>query len=95
MESSWTAALAGIAAGALNGALSRWALAKTLHSSDAIFYSVFAGGVLYRLVFLAVSVWLLRGEKYIIIIPFVASLLAVQLVFEAVPLRHNGLKRNS
>jgi len=93
----WTAVLGGAAAGAFNGALARWSLRRTLNSGDAVFYSVFAGGILYRLAFLAGSVWLLRDEKYIIIIPFIAALIAVQLVFEAVPLkdRRNGIKRNS
>jgi hypothetical protein len=91
----WTAGLAGLAAGAFNGALARWSLGKTLNSGNTAFYAVFVAGMLYRLAFLVGSIWLLRGEKYIIIIAFAVSLIAVQLVFEAVPLRQNGIKRNS
>lgn len=89
------AVAAGAAAGAFNGALARWWLGKALNCGDMVFYSVFAGGMLYRLAFLVASVWLLRNEKYIIVIAFAASLIAVQLVFEAVPLKQNGIKRNS
>lgn len=95
MVTAWAAAAAGIAAGAFNGALARWSLGKALNSGDMVFYSVFAGGMLYRLAFLVASVWLLRNEKYIIVVVFAASLIAVQLVFETVPLKQNGIKRNS
>lgn len=94
MDSAWLAVLAGIAAGSFNGALSRWALKRTLGSADAIFYSVFAGGLFYRLCFLAAAVWLLRSEKYIIVVLFTLSLIAVQVVFEVIPLKRNGTKRN-
>ena len=95
INSVWTAVFFGLAAGAFNGALARWALKKTLNSPDAVFYSVFAGGLLYRLVFLAGSVWFLRREKYIIIVPFAVSLILVQLIFEAVPIKKNGIKRDT
>ena len=94
MDSLRTAVLAGLAAGVFNGALTRWSLKKTLNSRDAVFYSVFACGLFYRLCFLAASIWILRREKYIIIVPFVVSLILVQLVFEAVPLT-NGIKRDT
>ena len=95
IDTPWAAAAAGLAAGAFNGALARWSLRKALNAGDLAFYGVFAGGMLYRLAFLVASVWLLRSEKYIIIIAFAASLIAVQLVFTAVPLKQNGIKRNS
>ena len=91
----WGAVLGGAAAGACNGALARWSLGKALRRADTVFYSVFVGGIFYRLLFLAAAVWLLRAEKYIIIAAFTASLIAVQLVFEAVPLKQHGIKRNS
>ena len=86
-NSVWSAVFSGLAAGAFNGALARWALKKTLGSSAAVFYSVFVGGLLYRLVFLVGAVWLLRREKYIIIVPFAVSLIIVQLIFEVIPLK--------
>ncbi|HNW43351.1 MAG TPA: hypothetical protein PKI19_02535 [Elusimicrobiales bacterium] len=95
VDSPWTAGLAGMAAGALSGALGRWSLRKTLNSADAVFYSVFAAGLLGRLAVLVFSVWLLRNEKYIIVLAFALSLIAVQLLFAAVPLKQNGIKRNS
>jgi len=95
IDSVRTAVLSGLAVGVFNGALARWSLKKTLNSPDAVFYSVFAGGLLYRLVFLAGSVWFLRREKYIIIVPFAVSLILVQLIFEAVPIKKNGIKRDT
>ncbi|MCX5784307.1 MAG: hypothetical protein NTX59_01315 [Elusimicrobia bacterium] len=95
MDSVWMAVFAGLAAGAFNGALARWTLKKTLNSPAPVFYSVFVGGLLYRLVFLAGAVWLLRREKYIIIVPFAISLILVQLIFEVIPLKKHGIKRDT
>ena len=91
--SPWTAALYGALAGALAGWLSRLALKKALPSSDAVFYSVFVGGIFARLALLIAAVCLLRHEKYIIIAAFASSLIIVQMVFEAFPLKH-GTKTN-
>ena len=95
MDSPWTAALAGLAAGAINGALARAALKKALARTDSVFYGVFAAGVLYRVFFLAAAVWLLRRENYIIIVPFAASLILSQLTFAVVPLKKHGTERDS
>ena len=46
----------GVLFGTFNGAVSRYALKKVLNSADRAFYSVFAAGFLWRLVFLAASV---------------------------------------
>ena len=86
MESVWLAVLSGLAAGTFNGGLARWSLKKKLNSPDAVFYSVFVFGLLFRLAFLAASVWVLRNEKYIIIVSFTGILILVQLIFEAIPL---------
>jgi hypothetical protein len=95
MSNVWTIAAAGTAAGTFNGAVCRWTVARALDSSNAVFFSVFAGGLFYRLVFLAVSVWSLRSEKYIIILAFVLPLILMQVVFEVVPVKTNGTKRNN
>lgn len=96
LDSFPTAILLGFACGTVNGALTRWTLKKTLSSPDTVFYSVFAAGLLYRLCFLIGSVWLLRREKYIIVVSFTVSLILVQLVFEVVPIGdNNGAKRDS
>ena len=78
--------------GALNGALARYALQKTLNRSDRVFYSVFAAGFFWRLIFLIAAVWLLRDKRYIIMLPFAGALIFTQFIFEAVPLRKNGSK---
>jgi len=95
IDSVQAAVLSGLAAGVLNGALARWSLKKALSSPDAVFYSVFALGLLYRLAFLAASVWVLRNEKYIMIVLFTGVLILAQLIFEVVPLKKNGIKRNT
>ena len=93
--SVWLSLLAGAAAGVFNGALARWSLKKALGSADAVFYSVYAAGLFYRLSFLAASVWVLRDEIYIIIMAFAVPLILAQLAFEVVPLKKNGLKRDT
>ena len=90
MDSAWTAAVWGAAFGVCNGWASRFALRKALRAPDAVFYSVFAAGFLWRLAFLAGSVWFLRDKKYIILLPFAAALIFTQFVFGAVPLRKDG-----
>ena len=85
----------GAGLGAALGWASRLALKKALHSPDAVFFSVFVGGIFARLAALAAAVCLLRHEKYIIIIAFAAALILVQMAFELVPLDKNGIKRNS
>ncbi|MDA8131422.1 MAG: hypothetical protein M0011_07970 [Elusimicrobia bacterium] len=88
-----TAALYGALAGTAVGWLSRLSLKRVLDSSAKIFYSVFAGGILARLLLLSAAICLLRHESNIIIILFSAAMILVQMVFEAFPLKH-GTKRN-
>ncbi len=88
-----TAALGGLLAGTASGWLSRAALRRVLGSSDKVFYSVLAGGMLARLLLLSVAICLLRHESNIIIILFSAAMILVQMAFEAFPLKH-GTKRN-
>lgn len=85
----------GAALGLLSGGASRWALKRALDAPEAVFYSVFVGGIFCRLALLAAAVCLLRHEKYIIIAAFVVPLILVQMAFEAFPLKKNGIKRNS
>jgi hypothetical protein len=81
------ALLLGLAAGVFNGLLGRWWLRRSLGASEPAFLAAFGGGMLYRLLFLLGSVWLLRGERYIIIISFIAPLIGAQLLLGAVPLK--------
>jgi hypothetical protein len=89
------AAAGGAALGAASGWLSRLALKRALGSSEAVFYSVFVGGIFCRLGLLVGAVCLLRFEKCTIIISFAAALIVVQMLFEAFPLKKNGIKRDS
>lgn len=88
MTSPWTAALGGAAVGALAGWLSRLALKRAINASDAVFYSVFGGGLLARLLLLAAAVCLLRHENIIIIVSFAAAMILVQMFFEVFPIKH-------
>ncbi len=90
MGSPIEAAGIGLAAGVFNGWLSRWALQRALRSTDAAFYAAFAGGMLYRLAFLIVTIWHLRHQRYIIILCYAICLVAAQFVFEVIPLQRNG-----
>jgi len=95
IPSVFAAVLCGAALGALSGGLSRWALKKALAASEAAFYSIFVGGIFLRLALVVAAVCLLRHERYIIVIAFAASLILVQMFFEAFPLKYNGIKRDS
>ena len=88
------AAVYGALLGALAGWLSRLALKKVINSSDAVFYSVFVGGIFARLALLATAILMLRHEKHIIIILFAACMILVQMFFEVFPIKH-GTKRNT
>ena len=92
IDSPWSASAWGALFGCLNGFLSRYAIKKVLDRDDALFYSVFAAGFFWRLIFLAGSVWFLRDKKYIILLPFAGVLILVQFIFEAVPLKRHGIK---
>ncbi|MBI4802574.1 MAG: hypothetical protein HY796_08640 [Elusimicrobia bacterium] len=92
IDSIYSAVFWGTVFGIFNGAVSRYALKKTLHRSDKAFYSVFAAGFFWRLIFLIGAIWLLRDKKYIILLPFAGTLIFTQFIFEAVPLKKNGSK---
>lgn len=94
IRSAVEAAAVGLVAGLFNGGLTRWALQRALNSTDAAFYTAFAGGMLYRFLFLIVTIWYLRHEKYIIILPYAVFLIAAQFIFEVIPLKRNGPERN-
>ena len=85
----------GAAAGCAAGLASRLALKRALRSSNAVFFSVFAGGILFRLAALLAALWPLRHERCIIIAVFAAAMIAAQTSFELFPLKRNGTERNN
>lgn len=87
--------LCGAGLGTLSGWGSRLALKKVLDSSDKIFYLVFTSGFFVRFALLLGGICMLRRQKVILIISFAVSFILVQMAFEAFPLKHNGIKRNS
>lgn len=87
--------LCGAALGALSGWGSRLALKKALQASDKVFYLVFTSGIFLRFALLLAAICMLRHQKVILIISFTVPFILVQMAFEAFPLKHNGIKRNS
>ena len=92
IDNVYSAVFWGVASGALNGWAARYALGRALDKPDKVFYPVYAGGFFWRLMFLTASVWLLREKKYIILLPFIGTLIFTQFVFEVLPLKKNGSK---
>jgi len=101
MNSVFSALAIGSICGIVNGFLSRYFLKKVIDKKDKIFYSVFIGGIFYRLLFLLVSIWLLYNKKAIILIVFSVSLIFFQFIFEVKPIKNiktgteNGTQRNT
>lgn len=77
----------GAALGAALGWGSRLAHKKVLYSTDAVFFSVFVGGIFVRLAALVAAICPLRHEKYIITTAFAAAFILVQMAFEVFPLK--------
>lgn len=95
IDNVYSALFWGAVFGVFNGAVSRYALKKALDKPDKVFYSVYAAGFFWRLIFLIGAVWLLRFKKYIILLPFAGVLILAQFIFEIVPLKKNGTKGHS
>lgn len=101
MNSIFSAFFWGSLFGLLNGFISRYALKKSINKKDKIFYSVFLGGILYRLLFLIISVLFLKDKKAIILLVYCVSLIFFQFIFEVKPIKvsenraGNGTQRNS
>ena len=89
------AAAAGLAAGLFNGFIVRRWLRARLRAADPSFFLAFAFGLLYKLVFLLFSFWLLHNQKSIIVIYFIIPLLLAQVAAGLIPLSKNGTERNS
>jgi hypothetical protein len=82
---TWSsAALLGALCGTFNGLLSGFVMSRAAAASQPVFFAAFVAGFFYRLLFLLGSLWLLRNEKYIIIIAFAAALIITQLILEVV-----------
>lgn len=93
MNNIYHAFLLGSLLGVVNGFLSRYAIKKVLNKSDRIFYSVFVGGILYRFLFLILSIWYLRDKKAIILLVYCACLIVFQFIFEVKPIKISQKKR--
>ncbi len=83
-ETASAAALLGALCGVFNGLLAGFVMRRAVPASQPVFFAAFVAGFFYRLLFLLGSLWLLRNEKYIIIVAFAAALIAAQLILEVV-----------
>jgi hypothetical protein len=73
--------------GTFNGLLARISLKAVINKSDKIFFSVWIAGFIYRLLFLICAVLFLKNKNYIILIPFVLTLIISQFIFEIIPIK--------
>lgn len=83
-ETAAGAALLGALCGAFNGLLAGLVMRRAVKASQPVFFAAFVSGFFYRLIFLLGSLWLLRNEKYIIIVAFAGALIITQLILEVV-----------
>lgn len=67
--------------GMLNGFISVYFLKKNLRASDKSFFRIFVILILYKLVFILLSVWFMRYEKVIIILLYCFFLVFFQIFF--------------
>ncbi len=83
-ETAASAALLGALCGIFNGLLAGFVMRRAVAASQPVFFAAFVAGLFYRLLFLLGALWLLRSEKYIIIVAFAAALIFAQLIIEVV-----------
>lgn len=87
--------LLGFLGGFANGQISTYFLAKYIKSTNKKFFMVFGLLLFYKLIFLLVSVWLIRYEKVIIILLYCFFLISVQTIIVFNFFRHYGIKRDT
>lgn len=92
---SYLIPLLGLFFGFLNGKISVYFLAKYIKSTNKKFFTVFGVLLFHKLVFLIVSVWLIRYEKVIIILLYCLVLISVQKIVIFNFFRYYGIKRNT
>jgi len=83
-ETAASAALLGALCGVFNGLLAGAVMRRAVAASQPVFFAAFVAGFFYRLLFLLGALWLLRNEKYIIIVAFAAALILAQLILEVI-----------
>ncbi len=87
--------LLGVFFGVFNGVISVRFIKKNIKASNKRFYTVFASLLIYKFLFLIVSVLLMRHQKVIIILLYCLMLVLAQTGTILFSLRHYGIKRNT
>ncbi|MGC8866614.1 MAG: hypothetical protein ACP5PA_00175 [Elusimicrobiales bacterium] len=87
--------LLGIFFGAINGVISVSLIKKNINASNKRFYTVYIALFFYKLIFLAVSIWLMRAQKVIIILLYCILVVVFQTSGVLLFLRRYGVKRDT
>jgi hypothetical protein len=82
-----TACVIGGFLGTFNGLLSRFMLSRAFGRSDKVFYGVWAGGFIYRLLVLGVAALFLWRNETIPAIPFLCSMVIAQFLLQLWPVK--------
>lgn len=85
----------GLLFGFINGKISTYFLSKYIKATNKKFFTAFGLTLLYKLIFLILSVWLIRAEKVIIILLYCFFLISFQIVVVFKFFRYYGIKRDS
>jgi len=90
-----TASFAGVALGVSNGFISGFFIVKNINLENKNFLKAFVFSFIYKLVFLVISVWLLKEKKVIIILLYSFFLVFFQIFSELFYIKKYGTKRNT
>ena len=80
--------------GLLNGLVSHGALVWAVDKPDKVFYWVWGAGFLYRLLFFAVSFYVLVKTAILPVAPTMLALVAGQFVVGVIPLKRGKIDPN-
>ncbi len=78
--------------GLLNGLLGRASLAWAIAKSDKMFYSIWAAGFFYRLLFAAGFIYVLIDHPGVPLLPAILSLVAAQSLLHVFPVKNRDAR---
>jgi len=90
-----TASISGIFLGLFNGFICYIFLKRYIDRVDKKFFTAYFITIFYKLIFLVISVLLLRHKKVIIILGYCFFLALTQVVFEIISVKSYGNKRDT
>ena len=77
--------------GILNGLLTKMALSWAINRSDKVFYGIWVGGFLYRLIFLGAAAAFLWHSARVFMIPVLLPMIFAQISIQLWPVK--GLRK--